>query len=180
MTTAQLQASQAIVYPDGTMQYHFRDFIIRVNEFIDGAATTAAWGGINGTLSNQTDLQSALDAASAAAEWGGITGTLSNQIDLQAALDAKLASADIDTLAELNTIVTDATLITDAPADGTQYARKDSAWTAVIASSSGLTARLFDGGDSGSSTVFRAIDGGASNNTLPYSWFNSFDGGLSG
>jgi len=96
MTTAQLQAGQPITFPDGTMQYHYRDYL--------------------------------------------------------------------------------ALLITDAPADGTQYTRKDSAWTAV----SGLTARLFDGGDSGSSTVFRAIDGGASNNTLPYSWFNSFDGGLSG
>ena len=87
MTTAQLQAGQPITFPDGTMQYHFRDFIIKVNDLIDGAVT---------------------------------------------------------------------------------------------ASVSGLTARLFDGGDSGSSTVFRAIDGGASNNTLPYSWFNSFDGGLSG
>lgn len=43
--------------------------------------------------------------------WGSITGTLSDQTDLQSALDAKLASADIDTLAELNAIIADATLI---------------------------------------------------------------------
>ena len=71
------------------------------------------WGNITGTLSNQTDLQSALDAKqetlvsgtniktinglsvlgsgdlAIAIEWGDITGTLSNQTDLQSELDDK-------------------------------------------------------------------------------------------
>lgn len=72
------------------------------------------WGSITGTLSAQTDLQSALDAKQAAlvsgtniktvngnslvgsgdvtinaGVWGNITGTLSSQTDLQSALDAK-------------------------------------------------------------------------------------------
>jgi hypothetical protein len=86
------------------------------------------WGAIGGTLSSQTDLQSALNAKqdtlvsgtniktintnsilgsgdltiSASAAWGGITGTLSSQTDLQSALDNKLdlsgsnANQDID------------------------------------------------------------------------------------
>ena len=79
---------------------------------ISGGSTD--WGDIGGTLSNQTDLQSALDAKQAtlvsgtniktvnstsllgsgdisiSAAWGSITGTLSSQTDLQSALDAKV------------------------------------------------------------------------------------------
>lgn len=63
-------------------------------------ATT--WGSITGTLSSQTDLQSALNAkadssavgsAAGTATWGGIGGTLSNQADLQSALNAKAPSS---------------------------------------------------------------------------------------
>ena len=78
--------------------------------------TGGTWGGITGTLSAQTDLQTALNAKQATlvsatniktingstilgsgdlvvsgsgAAWGSITGTLSAQTDLQSALDAK-------------------------------------------------------------------------------------------
>lgn len=76
---------------------------------------TVTWGGITGTLSDQTDLQAALNgkvssvvagtnvtvdnsdpqnpivsaSGSASVAWGDITGTLSSQTDLQSALDAK-------------------------------------------------------------------------------------------
>lgn len=54
------------------------------------ASLAFAWGDITGTLSNQTDLQSALDAiAAGGAAWGGITGTLSSQTDLNNALNNK-------------------------------------------------------------------------------------------
>lgn len=66
-------------------------------------AAGTVWGSIDGTLSNQTDLQNALDAkqdtltagtgisiennvisnTQTSAEWGNIEGTLSNQTDLQ-------------------------------------------------------------------------------------------------
>lgn len=87
------------------------------NLYIKATPTTAAvtWGSITGTLSSQTDLQSALNAKQAtlvsgtniktingssvlgsgdltigaSASWGGITGTLSSQTDLQTALNAK-------------------------------------------------------------------------------------------
>ena len=82
-------------------------------------SSSAAWGGITGTLSSQTDLQSALDlkqdditltttgtsgvatfvgstlnvpdygSAASSVAWGDITGTLSTQTDLQTALDLK-------------------------------------------------------------------------------------------
>jgi len=40
-----------------------------------GGGGSAIWGGIAGTLSNQTDLQSALDAKLSSVTWGSITGT---------------------------------------------------------------------------------------------------------
>ena len=70
---ATLQVNNAIVFSDFTMQPHFRDYMLRVNTAIvtvesgvAAAGGTAAWGGITGTLSDQTDLQSALDATQAA------------------------------------------------------------------------------------------------------------------
>lgn len=70
---ATLQVNNAIVFSDSTMQPHFRDYMLRVNTAIvtvesgvAAAGGTAAWGGITGTLSDQTDLQSAIDATQAA------------------------------------------------------------------------------------------------------------------
>lgn len=63
-------------------------------------------------VGNGLDAWSALSyfSAAGAVAWGAITGTLSAQTDLQAALNARL---------------------TDAPSDGTQYARQNGAWAAV-------------------------------------------------
>ena len=95
-----------------------------------GDAGGSAWGAITGTLSNQTDLQSALDSkpsdapaddklygrqngvwtpisSAGVVEWGDISGTLSDQTDLNTALSAKLG---------------------DAPSDGSEYVRKNGAW----------------------------------------------------
>jgi hypothetical protein len=86
-------------------------------EFVAGGpGGGATWGSITGTLSAQTDLQTALNGKqatlvsgtniktvngnsllgsgdvtiSSAVAWGGITGTLSAQTDLQTALDGKV------------------------------------------------------------------------------------------
>lgn len=40
---------------------------------VSGAAATAEWGGITGTLSSQTDLQTALNSAASTATWAGIS-----------------------------------------------------------------------------------------------------------
>lgn len=64
----------------------------------------ATWGSITGTLSSQTDLQSALDGKAAASHshaWGTLTGSLSSQLDLKAALDAR---ALVEHYHELNDI----------------------------------------------------------------------------
>ena len=65
---ATLQVNNAIVFSDFTMQPHFRDYMLRVDGAIVtveagivSASGTAAWGGITGTLSAQTDLQTALN-----------------------------------------------------------------------------------------------------------------------
>ena len=52
---------------------------------------SAIWGNVQGTLADQTDLQTALDGK--VENWGDIGGTLSTQTDLQTALDGK---ADYD------------------------------------------------------------------------------------
>ena len=67
--TSKLQAAQPIVQPDGTMAYHFRDYMLidvqnaldAVELAADAGSLVAVWGGISGTLSDQTDLQSELD-----------------------------------------------------------------------------------------------------------------------
>ena len=98
----------------------------------------AEWGNIGGTLSAQTDLQSALNAKAdtadlgtmsavndapsddktygrkngewaevtggGSAEWGDITGTLSDQTDLQSALNAKANTADLGALASKDAV----------------------------------------------------------------------------
>ena len=70
-----------------------------------GPGGGGAWGDITGTLSDQTDLQSALDAKYDASNpdsyisgvsWGDIVGTLADQLDLQAALDGKANSLGAD------------------------------------------------------------------------------------
>lgn len=60
---------------------------------------SSAWGSITGTLSSQTDLQSALNAANALAAWGSISGTLSDQTDLQSALDTATNAATYGSIA---------------------------------------------------------------------------------
>jgi len=70
-----------------------------------GGGGSAIWGGIAGTLSNQTDLQSALDAKLSSVTWGSITGTLANQTDLQTVLDAKAPSSGISPSAISGTAV---------------------------------------------------------------------------
>ena len=60
----------------------------KVSVSVSGGGSSV-WGGITGTLADQTDLQSALDTAATTAVWGGITGTLSSQSDLQTALNLK-------------------------------------------------------------------------------------------
>lgn len=68
--------------------------------------------------------------------WGGITGTLSDQTDLQAVLDLKANDADLATVAKTGSysdLTGKPTILPDAPADGQQYARINNAWAKVEA-----------------------------------------------
>lgn len=79
------------------------------------------------------------------AVWGSITGTLSSQTDLNSALNSKANSSSLHTVAtsgaysDLTGRPTLGTLaaLNDAPSDGKQYARKDGAWDEVVANSGG-------------------------------------------
>lgn len=113
--------------------------------FVPGAAGSAAWGGITGTLSSQTDLQTALNAKQdtlvsgtniktvngtslvgsgdvvigATVAWGGVTGTLSAQTDLQTALDGKVDENVAITGATKTKITYDAKGLVTSGADAT-------------------------------------------------------------
>jgi hypothetical protein len=60
-----LQAAQPIVLEDGTMAVHFRNWAWQVNEAVGETSLLSVWGAISGTLSAQTDLQTALNGKSA-------------------------------------------------------------------------------------------------------------------
>lgn len=49
-------------------------------------------------------------------------------VQLAGVIKSYLFKSDIDTIAKLNSILTDATLIDDAPSDGSPYVRQDGAW----------------------------------------------------
>jgi hypothetical protein len=104
----------------------FTSLYVNGVQIVSGSGS-AAWGSITGTLSNQTDLQTALNgkqslntnltgisgvtpsagyleytgsgwtigAGGGSAAWGSITGTLSNQTDLNSALNGKQASSAV-------------------------------------------------------------------------------------
>ena len=84
---------------------------------------------------------------SAGVAWGGITGTLSNQTDLQTALDGKYSTtnpAGYITSSALTgyateSFVTSQGYLVDAPSDGNQYARMNGAWDIVSAPPSYIT-----------------------------------------
>ncbi len=60
-----LQAAQPIIMPDGTMAVHFRNWCWQVNQAVGETSLLSVWGAISGTLSAQTDLQTALNGKSA-------------------------------------------------------------------------------------------------------------------
>ncbi len=61
-------ANQPIVMADGTPVQWFRDFQFVVDRSIRDAGLVSVWGNISGTLSNQTDLQTALDGKATSAQ----------------------------------------------------------------------------------------------------------------
>lgn len=71
------------------------------------------------------------------AVWGGITGTLANQTDLQEALDLKADDSAISTVGKTGNysdLTGKPTILPEAPNDGRQYARKNLGWEEVSAS----------------------------------------------
>ncbi len=98
-------ATVTVLFIDDTVAYQkdvtFAFEALNVNTLEGGGTVEAVWGSIEGTLSDQTDLQDALSgiqddisslqtAVGEATAWGTITGDLEDQTDLQAALDGKV------------------------------------------------------------------------------------------
>lgn len=59
--TERFNAIFELVGSDRKATTYFRDFLLRVDGFIQSAAVVSTWGGITGTLAAQTDLQTALN-----------------------------------------------------------------------------------------------------------------------
>jgi hypothetical protein len=106
-------------------------------------ATSVAWGAITGTLSAQTDLQSALDlkltATTAASTYYPLVGNPSGFLTSAPVTSVAgrtgaitLSNTDIGGLGTL-------AVVNDAPSDGSQYARRNAAWEAVAAAGASVT-----------------------------------------
>ena len=100
-------------------------------------ATSVAWGGITGVLGNQADLASALSAklevTTAASTYQTLSG-MSNYLAKADNLSGLASTSTARTNLDLGTLAT----VNDAPADGSQYARKDNAWEVVSGGGGGL------------------------------------------
>lgn len=164
-----------------------------------GGGAAAVWGAITGTLSSQTDLQTALTGKQAtsekgnangyasldgtgkvpaaelpggAATWGAIGGTLSNQTDLQTALNGKQASGSYATGAQgalADTAVQPArTLTTTAPltGGGDLSANRTLAVSAASTTATGVVELATDG-ESAASIVVQGNDARLSNSRAP-------------
>lgn len=68
IATQRFVASLRLILEDGTATPYFRDFLARVEGFIQQAGVVSTWGGVGGTLSDQTDLQNALDGKATTAQ----------------------------------------------------------------------------------------------------------------
>ena len=100
-----------------------------------GAGT---WGSITGTLSNQTDLQSALDLKLDSSSYTAldVKSKYESNADTNVFTDLEKSKlSGIESLAQVNKFN-----FTDAPSDGSQYARQNGAWAVVTGGGGGSTA----------------------------------------
>lgn len=130
-TTTTLPAgSNATVENVGTDTAAVFNFGIPRGSSGGGGGGDAMWGEIGGTLSDQTDLQSALDGK-AAANHNHDDRYLTEAETVQAInYKISLVTDELGTMAAVN----------DAPSDSKTYGRKNGAWTEVTGGSGGSTA----------------------------------------
>jgi hypothetical protein len=140
-----IQPSQGIVFPDATVQ----------TTAYPGPVGATTWGSITGTLSSQTDLQTALDGkystsnpsgfitSSALAGYATESWVTAGFYPLSSNPAGYLTSAPVTSVAGRTGAITlsntdisglgSLAVVNDAPSDGSQYARKNGAWDVVSA-----------------------------------------------
>jgi hypothetical protein len=134
-----IQPSQGIVFPDATVQ----------TTAYPGPVGATTWGSITGTLSSQTDLQTALDGKYSTSNPAGyITSSALAGYATESWVTSQgyLTSAPVTSVAGRTGAITlsntdisglgSLAVVNDAPSDGSQYARKNGAWDVVSAAAS--------------------------------------------
>jgi hypothetical protein len=134
-----IQPSQGIVFPDATIQ----------TTAYPGPVGATTWGSITGTLSSQTDLQTALDGKYSTTNPAGyITSSALAGYATESWVTSQgyLTSAPVTSVAGRTGAITlsntdisglgSLAVVNDAPSDGSQYARKNGAWDVVSAAAS--------------------------------------------
>jgi hypothetical protein len=142
-----IQPSTGITFPDATIQ----------TTAYPGPVGATTWGSITGTLSNQTDLQTALDGKYSTTNPSGfqtaaqvstalapylLSSTAASTYQTLAGMsdylskDGNLAGLASTSTARTNLGLGSLAVVNDAPSDGSQYARKNAAWEVVTSTSS--------------------------------------------
>lgn len=100
-TNAQIPSALATKSLADSVQANLTSHINQVTDAHDASAISVSpIVGVTGSEVQAvlSDLKSQINSAAGDAEWGGITGTLSNQTDLQSALDSKASTSSVSTL----------------------------------------------------------------------------------
>jgi fibronectin-binding autotransporter adhesin len=96
-----------------------------------GSSSQAAWGGILGTLEDQTDLASALSNKADSSHghaWGTVTGTLADQTDLASALGGKAATSHNHAGGEITSGTVAAARLGSGTPSSSNFLRGDGSW----------------------------------------------------
>jgi len=132
-------------------QFQFRRAIAELQALIaagGGGGGGGSWGSIAGTLSAQTDLQTALNGKQVAGSYAAAshTHTIANVTGLQDALDGKQDSGSYVTTSALNELVDDRVNTLLVPGSNITLTYDDALNTLTISAASGGSNTYFPSG----------------------------------
>lgn len=137
-TTSQVNAKQDTLVSGTNIKTVNGNSLLGSGDLVISGGGSGTWGSIGGTLSNQTDLQSALDGKQASGSYAAAshTHTIANVTGLQTALDGKAATSHTHVIADVTGLQT---ALDGKQASGSYAAASH---THVIADTTGLQTAL--------------------------------------